>query len=155
MSFFNKIKEKLTPEPSGMPMSASASGGIGNSRGALGFEDDVSNICSLVRVVVSRRKRVALVLATLNPFYVTMFILVHELYFRGIDRVHHIYSYFLGLMALGFYFYCRLFMFLTHSSSYPADDRFETRYYMPLLSSLLRLPCYVLLCWRGQLSGAL
>ena len=37
----------------------------------------------------------------------------------------------------------------------PADDRFETRYYMPHLSGLLRLPCYVLFCWRGQLSGSL
>ena len=26
---------------------------------------------------------------------------------------------------------------------------------MPRLSGLLQLPCYVLLCWRGQLSGAL
>jgi len=42
MSFFDKIKDKLIPESSNMPMSTSASGGIGNGRGSLGFEDDVS-----------------------------------------------------------------------------------------------------------------
>jgi hypothetical protein len=41
MSFFDKIKDKLIPEPSGVPISTSASGGIGSRRGALGFEDDV------------------------------------------------------------------------------------------------------------------
>jgi len=41
MSFFDKIKDKLIPEPSNVPMSTSASGGIGNGRGALGFEDDM------------------------------------------------------------------------------------------------------------------
>jgi len=41
MSFLDKIKDKLTPEPSGVPISTSASGGIGSSRGALGFEDDM------------------------------------------------------------------------------------------------------------------
>jgi hypothetical protein len=41
MSFFNKIKEKLIPEPSSVPMSTSASGGIGNRRGTLDFEDDM------------------------------------------------------------------------------------------------------------------
>ena len=69
MSFFEKIKDKLIPEPSAVPISASASGGIGSRRGALGFEDDVGNIYSLVRVttVVSRRKRVALFSTTLTP----------------------------------------------------------------------------------------
>jgi len=71
MSFFEKIKDKLIPEPSGVPISASASGGIGNRRGTLDFEDDVSNLCSFVRVttVVSRRKRVALFLTTLTPLF--------------------------------------------------------------------------------------
>jgi len=41
MSFLNKIKDKLVPEPSGVPLSTSASGGIGNRRGTLGFEDDM------------------------------------------------------------------------------------------------------------------
>ncbi|KAH9178386.1 hypothetical protein EDB89DRAFT_1930940 [Lactarius sanguifluus] len=41
MSFFDKIKDKLTPESSGVPISTSASGGIGSRRGALGFEDDM------------------------------------------------------------------------------------------------------------------
>ncbi|KAN0120939.1 hypothetical protein V8E52_004208 [Russula decolorans] len=41
MSFFEKIKDKLIPEPSAVPISASASGGIGSRRGALGFEDDM------------------------------------------------------------------------------------------------------------------
>lgn len=41
MSFFDKIKDKLTPEPSGVPIPASVSGGIGSRRGALGFEDDM------------------------------------------------------------------------------------------------------------------
>ena len=61
MSFFEKIKDKLVPESSGVPISTSASGGIGNRRGALGFEDDVGNFYSLVRVttIVSRCKRVA------------------------------------------------------------------------------------------------
>ena len=77
MSFFEKIKDKLVPEPSGVPISASASGGIGNRRGTLGFEDDVGNFCSLVRVTstVSRRKRVALFSTRAeSPLYVTMFI---------------------------------------------------------------------------------
>jgi hypothetical protein len=39
-SFFDKIKDKLTPEPSGAPLSTSASRGIGNRGGTLGFEDD-------------------------------------------------------------------------------------------------------------------
>jgi len=38
-------------------------------------------------------------------------------------------------------------------SWYLADDRLKARYYMPHLSSLLSFPCYVLLRWRGQLSG--
>lgn len=56
MSLFEKIKDKLIPEPSAMPIPTSASGGVGNRRGALGFEDDVSNFCSLVHIttVVSR-----------------------------------------------------------------------------------------------------
>lgn len=77
MSFFEKIKDKLIPEPSAVPIPTSASGGIGNRRGTLGFEDDVGNFCSMVRVtvLVSRRKRVALFSTTLNPpLYVTMFI---------------------------------------------------------------------------------
>ncbi|KAH9974837.1 hypothetical protein BJV74DRAFT_863305 [Russula compacta] len=41
MSFFDKIKDKLIPDPSNVPISTSASGGIGNRRGALGFEDDM------------------------------------------------------------------------------------------------------------------
>ncbi|KAI0249906.1 hypothetical protein BJV78DRAFT_1224187 [Lactifluus subvellereus] len=41
MSFFDKIKDKLTPDPSNAPIPTSASGGIGNRRGALGFEDDM------------------------------------------------------------------------------------------------------------------
>ncbi|KAF8274782.1 hypothetical protein EI94DRAFT_1713038 [Lactarius quietus] len=41
MSFLDKIKDKLTPEPAGVPIATSASGGIGNRRGALGFEDDM------------------------------------------------------------------------------------------------------------------
>jgi hypothetical protein len=35
------------------------------------------------------------------------------------------------------------------------DDSLETRYHMPRLSSFLRLPCYVLFCWRCFLSGTL
>ena len=46
MSFFDKIKDKLTPEPSGVPIATSASGGIGSRRGALGFEDDVCTFFS-------------------------------------------------------------------------------------------------------------
>src|SRR5579863_1203740 len=42
MSFFDKIKDKFIPEPSNAPISTSPSGGIGNRRGTLGFEDDVS-----------------------------------------------------------------------------------------------------------------
>ncbi|KAI9512961.1 hypothetical protein F5148DRAFT_1159530 [Russula earlei] len=41
MSFFDKIRDKLIPDASNMPMSTSASGGIGNGRGALGFEDEM------------------------------------------------------------------------------------------------------------------
>jgi hypothetical protein len=43
MSFFDKIKDKLVPEHPGVPLATSASGGIGNRRGAMGFEDDVRN----------------------------------------------------------------------------------------------------------------
>ncbi len=43
MSFLDKIKDKLIPEPSTVPISTSGSGGLGNSHGALGFEDDVGN----------------------------------------------------------------------------------------------------------------
>ncbi|KAH8979584.1 hypothetical protein EDB86DRAFT_2984228 [Lactarius hatsudake] len=55
MSFFDKIKDKLTPEPSGVPIATSASGGIGSRRGALGFEDDMivskpSIICHVSQV---------------------------------------------------------------------------------------------------------
>jgi hypothetical protein len=59
MSFFNKIKEKLIPEPSSLPMATSASGGgIGNGRGALDFEDNVSqHFVSLV--CNASQKRVA------------------------------------------------------------------------------------------------
>ena len=61
MSFFNKIKEKLIPEPSSVPMSTSASGGIGSRHGALGFEDDVSSISLFWFALLCRvRKRVAL-----------------------------------------------------------------------------------------------
>jgi hypothetical protein len=68
MSFFDKIKDKLIPEPSKVPMSTSASGGIGNRRGALGFEDDVGNLFALwFALLVSRRKRVALLSTALNP----------------------------------------------------------------------------------------
>jgi hypothetical protein len=41
MSFFEKLKDKLIPEPSAAPIPTSASGGIGNRRGTLGFEDDM------------------------------------------------------------------------------------------------------------------
>jgi len=41
MSFLDKIKDKLIPEPSAVPISASASEGIGSRHGALGFEDDM------------------------------------------------------------------------------------------------------------------
>jgi hypothetical protein len=41
MSFLDKIKDKLTPEQSSVPIATSASGGIGNRRGAMGFEDDM------------------------------------------------------------------------------------------------------------------
>jgi hypothetical protein len=44
MSFLNKIKDRLVREPSGMPLSMSASGGIGNRCGTLGFEDDLSSV---------------------------------------------------------------------------------------------------------------
>ncbi len=79
MSFFDKIKDKLTPEPSGVPISTSASGGIGSRRGALGFEDDVC-IFSLLgssRVCYALPELSASLLyfRTLsNRRYVTMFI---------------------------------------------------------------------------------
>ena len=44
MSFFDKIKDsvnRVMPDQHTAPMITSASGGIGNRRGALGFEDDV------------------------------------------------------------------------------------------------------------------
>lgn len=41
MSFLDKIKDKLTPEQSSVPIATSATGGIGNRRGAMGFEDDM------------------------------------------------------------------------------------------------------------------
>ncbi|KAI0297264.1 hypothetical protein B0F90DRAFT_1740615 [Multifurca ochricompacta] len=41
MSFLDKLKDKLTPDPSNVLISTSASGGIGSRRGALGFEDDM------------------------------------------------------------------------------------------------------------------
>jgi hypothetical protein len=44
MSFFDKIKDKLIPDTSNVPISTSASGGIGNRRGTLDFEDDVSRL---------------------------------------------------------------------------------------------------------------
>ena len=47
MSFFDKIKDKIVPEPSNAPISTTPSGGIGNRRGTLGFEDDVSCLCSV------------------------------------------------------------------------------------------------------------
>jgi len=75
MSFFEKIKDKLIPEPSAVPIPTSASGGIGNRRGTLGFEDDVGTFAFRFALLVSRRKRVALFSTTLNPLlYVTMFI---------------------------------------------------------------------------------
>jgi hypothetical protein len=62
-SLFDKIKDKLTPEPSGAPLSTSASRGIGNMRGTLGFEDDNVSTLFPFKVFASRcdfAKRVAL-----------------------------------------------------------------------------------------------
>jgi hypothetical protein len=77
MSFFEKIKDKLIPEPSGVPMSASASGGIGSRRGALGFEDDVGNLCSFgsrYYCSIASQARCLIFDHSESPLYVTMFI---------------------------------------------------------------------------------
>ena len=76
MSFFDKIKDKLTPEPSGVPISTSASGGIGSRRGALGFEDDVCTFSPFEFSWVFRAepKLNASVALFSNLRYVTMFI---------------------------------------------------------------------------------
>ncbi|KAI0292154.1 hypothetical protein BC826DRAFT_1020304 [Russula brevipes] len=41
MYLLDKIKERLTPDTSNAPIATTASGGIGNRRGTLGFEDDM------------------------------------------------------------------------------------------------------------------
>ena len=77
MSFLNKIKDKLVPEPSGVPLSTSASGGIGNRRGTLGFEDDVSSVSHNALQYRVASALPYLFSTTLNPLYVTMFILLY------------------------------------------------------------------------------
>lgn len=76
MYLLDKIKEKLTPNPSNAPISTTASGGIGNRRGTLGFEDDVSIFCFFARRIMPALlpERVPLNGDPSQPFYVTMFI---------------------------------------------------------------------------------
>lgn len=78
MSFLDKIKDKFIPEPSNAPISTSASGGIGNRRGTLGFEDDVSYLFSVRCTPYCIGLRFATCyFDRFEPIYVIMFVLLN------------------------------------------------------------------------------
>lgn len=80
MSFLDKIKDKLTPEPSNASIPTSASGGIGNRRVALGFEDDVSTLF-ILRLLIRRASRLPSASLCFSHFPTTL-----RNYVRSLER---------------------------------------------------------------------
>jgi hypothetical protein len=108
MSFLDKIKDKLTPEQSSVPIATSASGGIGNRRGAMGFEDDVCTLSyfgvSCLCCALPELSAVLHFRTLSNLRYVTMFVALpfpHVVRVRRLSYFLTVYSSFMGIMALG------------------------------------------------------